>query len=206
MPPVTHRRDDISREPLLPGRQGAWGGMAHDNRRFIWEGGAMPIGVSLVGAIMEPQIWIAGGAAHARHIFLKRARAHKKSSQSLQIRSSLHQCAPGRAISCCIAETAEAFFGGSADRTGPVFGQILEAGARGNLVTPVATVGIVHIAAIDHLATPHIFGISHGCLRPYSAALPELTKPLDGPVSEGVPAILARKVSPRVFMWLEVFS
>lgn len=37
----THRRHDISDrvwtalEPLLPGREGSWGGVAQDNRRFI---------------------------------------------------------------------------------------------------------------------------------------------------------------------------
>lgn len=41
MLPAAHRRHDISDsvwkklEPLLPGREGAWGGKAHDNRRFI---------------------------------------------------------------------------------------------------------------------------------------------------------------------------
>ena len=41
MLPAAHRRHDISDavwgklEPLLPGRKGAWGGRAHDNRRFI---------------------------------------------------------------------------------------------------------------------------------------------------------------------------
>ena len=38
---TTHRRHDISDEkwkvvePLLPGREGTWGGIAKDNRRFI---------------------------------------------------------------------------------------------------------------------------------------------------------------------------
>ena len=41
MPPAAHRRHDISDavwkklEPHLPGREGSWGGIAHDNRRFI---------------------------------------------------------------------------------------------------------------------------------------------------------------------------
>lgn len=76
MLPAAHRRHDISDavwkklEPLLPGREGAWGGRAHDNRRFIdavfgscalahrgviyhptSEAGATLIGVSFVGGI-----------------------------------------------------------------------------------------------------------------------------------------------------------
>ena len=41
MKPPAHRRHDISDktwgllEPHLPGRSGAWGGIADDNRRFI---------------------------------------------------------------------------------------------------------------------------------------------------------------------------
>ena len=41
MPQPAHRRHDISDavwrklEPHLPGRDGSWGGRAHDNRRFI---------------------------------------------------------------------------------------------------------------------------------------------------------------------------
>ena len=41
MPTAAHRRHDISDsvwkklEPHLPGREGSWGGKAHDNRRFI---------------------------------------------------------------------------------------------------------------------------------------------------------------------------
>lgn len=41
MPVAAHRRHDIAdtvwkkRAPQLPGREGSWGGIAHDNRRFI---------------------------------------------------------------------------------------------------------------------------------------------------------------------------
>ena len=58
-------------------------------------------------------------------------------------------------------QALEHFLGRATDRTAPVVRQVLKLHTLRNLVFAVALVGVVDVAAVSHLALPHITHISH---------------------------------------------
>jgi len=64
-----------------------------------------------------------------------------------------------------VTQRAKALFCCPAYRAFPVFRQVFKTGSSRYFVAFVAPVGVVNVAAIDHLATPHILGFSHALLR-----------------------------------------
>ena len=75
--------------------------------------------------------------------------------------------APKGVLACMLIffrEATETFLCRDTDRTAPVIRKVLEFGTGRDLVASVATIRVVDITAIHHLATPHVLSFSHNNL------------------------------------------
>lgn len=63
-----------------------------------------------------------------------------------------------------VSESAEILLACATDRTGPVIGQVFKFRSLGDLALAIASVGVIHIAAVGNRATPHIMRFCHGKL------------------------------------------